>query len=51
VIEPTGLAAAGLRPIVVTSDGPLAVAEDLVPAGAPGVVTMPGIALPSGLGG
>jgi hypothetical protein len=46
VVEPNVLGAAGLQPIVVSADGPLAVAEDLVPAGAPGVVTQPGIALP-----
>lgn len=46
VIEPAQLAPAGLRPIVVTANGPLAVSQDLVPAGSPGVVTLPGIALP-----
>jgi hypothetical protein len=46
VVEPNVLEAAGLQPIVVSGDGPVAVAEDLVPAGAPGVVTQPGIPLP-----
>ncbi len=51
VVEPSVVSAAGLRPIEVTADGPVAVAEDLVPAGSPGVVTMAGVALPTGVGG
>jgi hypothetical protein len=38
---------AGLYPLLVTARGPLAVSEDLGPAGMVGVVTMPGIALAS----
>jgi hypothetical protein len=39
------LARAGLNPLIVTSNGPMAVSEDIGPTGTYGVVTMPGIPL------
>jgi uncharacterized protein DUF5719 len=39
------LLAAGLDPIVVRADGPMAVSEDVGPSGGIGVVTMPGLPL------
>ena len=41
----TTLFKAGLYPLLVTASGPLAVSEDVGPAGMVGVVTMPAIAL------
>jgi hypothetical protein len=43
VAEATVVARAGLAPLLVMANGPVAVSEDLVPAGAPGVVSMPGL--------
>ena len=40
---------AGLNPLLVSADGPLAVSEDVGPSGADGVVTMPGIPLGAAL--
>lgn len=45
IFEPGALAAAGLSPLVVSATGTVAVMEELVPAGAPGVVTLPGMPL------
>ncbi|HWE67293.1 MAG TPA: DUF5719 family protein [Acidimicrobiales bacterium] len=42
---------AGLNPLLVRSSGPLAVSEDVGPAGTYGVVTMPGIPLDAALAG
>lgn len=39
------LARAGLNPLIVTSNGSMAVSEDIGPTGSYGVVTMPGIPL------
>jgi hypothetical protein len=39
------LARAGLNPLIVTSNGSMAVSEDIGPTGTYGVVTMPGIPL------
>jgi hypothetical protein len=44
------LSRAGLNPIYATSDGPLAVSEDVGPAASYGVVTMPAIPLSAALG-
>jgi hypothetical protein len=41
----TTLFGAGLYPLLVRSSGPVAVSEDVGPAGAYGVITMPGIAM------
>jgi len=43
VLERSSLTAGLGSPLVVDADGPLAVAEDAVPAGMPGVVVMPGV--------
>jgi hypothetical protein len=44
VVGGTTLFKAGLYPLLVTAGGPLAVSEDVGPTGAPGAITMPGIA-------
>ncbi|MHB1584147.1 MAG: DUF5719 family protein, partial [Acidimicrobiales bacterium] len=43
VLERSSLAGGSGAPLLVEADGPLAVAEDAVPAGMPGVVSMPGV--------
>lgn len=43
VLQPAALAGAAGAPLRVDATGPLAVAEDAVPAGMPGVVAMPGV--------
>ena len=43
------LMAAGLDPIIVRADGPMAVSEDVGPSGGVGVVTMPGLPLAAGI--
>lgn len=45
VVEPAALAAAGGRPLVVSSSGPLAATLDATPAGMPGVVALAAIPL------
>jgi Family of unknown function (DUF5719) len=45
VVVGAALLAAGLDPIVVRADGPMAVSEDVGPSGGIGVVTMPGLPL------
>jgi hypothetical protein len=50
IVAGSTLANAGFDPIVVHSDGPMAVSEDFTPSGGVGVVGMPGIALAAPLG-
>lgn len=50
VVSGATLAATGFDPVVVSSDGPLAVSEDFTPSGGVGVVGMTGIASAAPLG-
>jgi hypothetical protein len=50
LVPASALSAAGFDPIVVRADRSLAVSEDLVPSGALGVVTMPGLPLAAAIG-
>lgn len=51
LVSGSPLTAAGLDPIMVQSNGSMAVSEDVGPAGGVGVVTMPGISLAPPIGG
>jgi len=44
-LDPPALGGAGLDPVLVRTNGPTAVSEDVGPTGSVGVVTMPGVAL------
>lgn len=50
LVAGSAVTATGFDPVVVSSDGPMAVSEDFTPSGGVGVVGMPGIALAAPLG-